>query len=153
MVPEAMDPGLVVRLARTDQDAAAIHAFLCAAAARAGALRCPVNPEKSMQEVWRIVHALDFAEADATPYGFALIAERAGEMAGTLGVICPEYWYGDQRFLTDRWLFAAPDAQREIGAALRAEAAALAREAGLSLVINLKQRATGNVVYARSSVS
>ncbi|MGA2129171.1 MAG: hypothetical protein ABSG76_23820, partial [Xanthobacteraceae bacterium] len=50
VVPEAVEPGLAVRLAQTDQDAAAIHAFLCEAAARAGALRCPVNAEKSMNE-------------------------------------------------------------------------------------------------------
>jgi len=139
----------VVRLAESDQDAAAIDAFLCEVAARAGALRCPVNPEKSMQEVWRIARAVDLAQGDDIPYGFALIAERAGEMVGTLGVICPAYWYGDQRFFTDRWFFAKADPQREIGPALRAEAEALAREAGLTLVINLKQRGVGNVIYAR----
>ncbi|HLN07831.1 MAG TPA: hypothetical protein VK281_02545 [Xanthobacteraceae bacterium] len=100
-----------------------------------------------MNEVWRIVRAFDLAEGDETPYGFALIAERAGHMLGTLGVIC--YWYGDVRFFTDRWFFAVPDPQREIGSALRAEAEALAREAGLKLVINLKQRGVGNVIYAR----
>lgn len=102
-----------------------------------------------MNEVWRIVRAFDLARCDETPYGFALVAERAGQMVGTVGVICPEYWYGDVRFFADRWFFAVPDAQREIGSALRAEAEAMAREAGLKLVINLKQRGVGNVIYAR----
>jgi hypothetical protein len=144
-----LDRRLVVRLASTDQDAAAIHAFLCDVAAASGALRCRVNPEKSMREVWRVVRAFDLAEPEETPYGFALVAERAGEVVGTLGVICPDWWYGDGKFFTDRWFFTRPVDRSEAGPALRAEAEALAAEAGLPFVLNLKQRRAGNVIYTR----
>lgn len=143
-----------MRLAATDADAAAIHAFLCDVAARAGALRCPVNAEKSMAEVWRIVRAVDLAEPDRIPYGFALIAERGADLVGTLGVICPDWWYGDARFFTDRWFFVRPG-EPEAGPALRHEAGAMAHAAELPLIINLKQRGRpgAGAIYARFAAS
>src|SRR5260370_32054190 len=101
-------PPLVVRLAESDLDSAAIHGFLCTVAARAGVLQCAVDPEKSMREVWRIVRALEQAGPGETPYGFALMAQIGERLVGTLGVICPQWWYGDARYFTDRWFFTLP---------------------------------------------
>ena len=140
----------MVRLAATDADAVAIHAFLCEVAGKSGALRCPVNPEKSMREVWRIVRAFDLAAPDEAPYGFALVAEQAGTLVGTLGAICPAWWYGDERFFTDRFFFVRPE-HAGAGAALIAEADALARAAELPFILHLKQRPRPgtHIVYAR----
>jgi len=118
-------PPLVVRLAESDLDAAAIHGFLCTVAPRSGALQCEVNPEKSMREVWRVVRALDQAQPGETPYGFALTALIGDKLVGTLGVICPDWWYGDGKFFTDRWFFTLPGVAG-VGAALTADADALA---------------------------
>src|ERR1700674_417524 len=145
-------PPLVVRLAESDLDAAAIHGFLCTVAPRSGALQCEVNPEKSMREVWRVVRALDQAQPGETPYGFALTALIGDKLVGTLGVICPDWWYGDGKFFTDRWFFTLPGVAG-VGAALTADADALARDAGLTFLLNLKQRRRGrgsSIVYAPS---
>lgn len=150
--PPARKPEpLVVRLAATDLDAAAIHAFLCTVAPQAGSLHCAINPEKSMREVWRIVRALDQAGPGEVPYGFALIAQTGDRMVGTLGAICPEWWYGDERFFTDRWLFALPNVAG-VGAALAGDADALASEAGLPFILNLKQRKRpgSSIIHARA---
>jgi hypothetical protein len=136
--PATVKP-LVVRLASGDLDVAAIHGFLCVVAARAGALRCEVNAEKSMREVWRIVRAIDLAGPGETPYGLALMAQRGDRLVGTLGLVCAQWWYGDQRFFTDQWFFTLPE-ERDAGPALLADADALAQEAGLELLIHLRTR-------------
>ena len=145
---------LVVRLAATDLDAAAIHAFLCNVAPQLGVLQCAINAEKSMLEVWRIVRALDQAEPGEVPYGFALIALIGDRLVGTLGAICPEWWYGDARFFTDRWLFALPGIPG-VGAALTGDADALASEAGIPFILNLKQRKHpgSSIAHARARVT
>jgi hypothetical protein len=142
---------LVVRLAASDLDAAAIHAFLCNVAPQLGVLQCPINAEKSMLEVWRIVRALDHAEPGEVPYGFALMAQIGDRLVGTLGAICPKWWYGDARFFTDRWLFALPGIPG-VGAALTGDADALASEAGMPFILNLKQRkrAGSSIIHARA---
>lgn len=149
-VAKKLDP-LAVRLASTDLDAAAIHAFLCNVAPQLGVLQCPINAEKSMLEVWRIVRALDHAGPGEVPYGFALMAQIGDRLVGTLGAVCPEWWYGDARFFSDRWLFSLPGIPG-VGAALTSDADALATEAGLPFILNLKQRKRpgSSIVHARA---
>jgi GNAT superfamily N-acetyltransferase len=118
-----------VRFAATDDDVIAIHRFLCVAAQPV--LLDEIDALKSVTEINRIVHD--------RKYGFALIAEINGELVGSLGVICPTWWYGRGRFFTDRFFFVFPALTNAgIGAALIAEAAAVATAAGLDLIINGK---------------
>lgn len=70
----------------------AIHRFLLVVARPA--MLCPVNIEKSLIEVIRV-----------TKEEVALMAMRGDMLVGTLGLIRPTWWYGDEAFLTDRWNF------------------------------------------------
>jgi GNAT superfamily N-acetyltransferase len=123
--------GHFVRAAESDADVVAIHRFLCTVARPV--LHCPINGEKSIAEVWRVVKQGD--------YGFALIALEDGELVGTLGAIFVPWWYGDDHFFTDRWFFTLPG-HRWAGPRLLAEGDAIARQVGVPLIVNLKQRRT-----------
>jgi GNAT superfamily N-acetyltransferase len=120
-----------IRYAKTNQDIDRIFEFTSAVS---GPVRfCKINAVKAHAEIGRVV--LD------PNYGFALMAEINGEIVGTLGVIAPEWWYGDDRFFTDRWFFLFPVlANKGVGTALLAEAAAVAAKAGVPLIINGKPR-------------
>ena len=96
-------------------------------------LHCPIDAEKSLAEVRRVV-----ADRD---YGFAYLARAGNEIVGTIGAIFVSWWYGDDHFFTDRWFFALP-AHRWAGPRLLAEADAIARAVGVPLIVNLKQRRT-----------
>jgi hypothetical protein len=120
-----------VRAAADDHDVIIIHRFLCRVAPPV--LHCPINPEKSLAEVRRVV-----AERD---YGFALMALEGGALVGTIGAIFVPWWYGDDHFFTDRWFFSSAG-HRWAGPRLLAEADAIAREVGVPLIVNLKQRRT-----------
>ena len=120
-----------IRPAQSDDDARAIHRFLCAVARPV--LHCPVDPEKSLAEVRRVVGDRD--------YGFAHLAFEGAALVGTLGAIFVPWWYGDDHFFTDRWFFALPGC-RWAGPRLLAEADAIARAVGVPLIVNLKQRRT-----------
>ena len=120
-----------VRPAENDEDAVAIFRFLCAVATPV--LHCPINHEKSFAEIRRVV-----AERD---YGFAYLALEDGQLVGTLGSIFVSWWYGDDHFFTDRWFFTLPG-HRWAGPRLLAEGDAIAREVGVPLIVNLKQRRT-----------
>jgi GNAT superfamily N-acetyltransferase len=121
----------LIRPAESEQDATIIHRFLCAAAS--AVLHCPINGEKSFAEVRRVVEDRD--------YGFAYMALEDGALVGTLGAIFVSWWYGDDHFFADRWFFTLPD-QRWAGPRLLAEGDAIAREVGVPLIVNLKQRRT-----------
>jgi GNAT superfamily N-acetyltransferase len=120
-----------IRAASSDADVVLIHHFLCRVAAPV--LHCPINGEKSIAEVHRVV-----ADGD---YGFALVALDGDQLVGTLGAIFVPWWYGDDHFFTDRWFFALPG-HRWAGPRLLAEADAIARAVGVPLIVNLKQRRT-----------
>jgi hypothetical protein len=104
-------------------------------------LHCPINGEKSIAEVRRVVQETD--------YGFALMAlegptpgsSPGARLVGTLGAIFVPWWYGDDHFFTDRWFFALRG-HRWAGPRLLAEADAIARAVGVPLIVNLKQRRT-----------
>lgn len=74
----------------------AIHRFLLVVAKPA--MLCPVNIVKSLEEVIRVVRD----EA-------ALMLMNGDMMVGTMGIINPVWWYGDEGFLTDRWHFVLPE--------------------------------------------
>ena len=120
-----------VRPAENDEDAVAIFRFLCAVATPV--LHCPINHEKSFAEIRRVVTERD--------YGFAYLALEDGQLVGTLGAIFVSWWYGDDHFFTDRWFFTLPG-HRWAGPRLLAEGDAIAREVGVPLIVNLKQRRT-----------
>lgn len=84
-----------IRYAATDEDVIAIHKFLCVVAGPR--LPGPINAQKSAREVWRV------ASDDV-----ALMAIRDGMLIGTLGLVCPDMWWGDLKFLVNRWFFALP---------------------------------------------
>jgi GNAT superfamily N-acetyltransferase len=104
-------------------------------------LHCPVNKEKSLAEILRVI-----ADPD---YGFAYMALADGapgsgpgqRLVGTFGAIFVPWWYGDDHFFADRWFFTLPG-HRWAGPRLLAEADAVAREVGVPLIVNLKQRRT-----------
>ena len=132
--PIAPPNDFIVRYAETDEDAIAIHRFLCVVAEPV--LFTPIDAQKSMTEVYQVVKNSD--------YGFALMAITGGIMVGTMGVICPEWWYGDGRFFTDRWFFVTDQFKNKgISQALVREAETVARETGIDLIINGKMRRKG----------
>jgi hypothetical protein len=129
----AVHPGNArhIRPAESDADAVAIFRFLCAIAPPV--LHCPINGEKSLAEIRRLI-----ADRD---YGFAYMAIEGGQLVGTIGAIFVSWWYGDDHFFTDRWFFALA-LHRWAGPRLLAEADAIARAVGVPLIVNLKQRRT-----------
>jgi hypothetical protein len=122
-----------LRYAESDQDACEIHAFLLTVARPA--LRCEVNFLKSLLEIQRVVHD----EA-------ALMISIGNTLIGTMGLIRPQWWYGDDVFLTDRWHFVLPEHDGSPAArALIEEAEAIARGAGIDFIHQgrMRQRRPG----------
>lgn len=140
-----------IRFADGDADVISIFRFLCFVSAPV--LLAPIDAQDAVTEVNRIVHG------QATGEGFAVIAEINGEIVGTLGVVKVPWWYNVKSdFLTDRFFFTYPAlANSGIGAGLQAEAAAIAAQLGLDLIINGKfvrrnRRAGRGVVYTSPTV-
>lgn len=101
-----------------------MHRFLMVVAEHAGALRCPINVVKSLQEVIRV-----------TSDEVALMLMKGDTLIGTMGIINPVWWYGDEGFLTDRWHFVLPAHDSTPAAAmLEDEAVAIANGAGLEFI-------------------
>lgn len=114
----------------------AIHRFLLVVAPQAGAVRCPVNVVKSLQEIIRV-----------TRDEVALMLMRDDMLIGTMGIINPTWWYGDAGFLTDRWHFVLPAIDGTPAAKmLMDEALAVAKLAGLEFLHNGKARERGGIV-------
>jgi hypothetical protein len=127
-------PQISIRYASTDEDVCNIHRFLLIVARPA--MRCPVNPIKSLNEIIRVAK-----------YEVALMVIHNGVMVGTLGLIKPQWWYGDGEFLTDRWHFVLPSFDNTpTAAALLDEAKAIAGLAGLEFIHQGKIRKARNGV-------
>lgn len=110
-----------------------IHRFLLAVAKPA--MRCPVDPIKSLHEVIRVAK-----------YEAAIMAVQDDCLIGTMGIVKHTWWYGDGDFLTDRWNFVLPhhwhgEAQQK----LLAEAEAIADQAGLEFIHQGRLREKGRV--------
>ncbi len=100
----------------------AIHRFLLIVAQPA--MRCPVNPEKSLHEIIRV-----------TKYEAAIMAIHNGLLVGTMGIIKPDWWYGDGEFLTDRWHFVLPEFMHHpIAGMMMDEALSIAKSADLEFI-------------------
>jgi len=121
----------LIRPAESEEDAILIFRFLCAMATPV--LHCPIDPAKSFAEIRRVVGDRD--------YGFAYLALENGMLVGTLGAIFVSWWYGEDHFFADRWFFTLK-AARWAGPRLLAEGDAIARDVGVPLIVNLKQRRT-----------
>lgn len=126
--------GITVRYAESDEDVVLIHRFLCCVAGPL--LPHPIDGPKSATEVWRVV-----------THDVALMAMRDDLLVGTMGIVNPDWWWGDAKFLSNRWLFAIPGS----GAwrPLLKEARAIARASELELVIISEDR--GKVVILNKS--
>lgn len=116
----------------TDEDCVELHRFLCVISQPA--LFAPIDANASMAEVVRV-----------RDEGISLVARIDGEIVGALGLIATAFWYNPQaRFFTDRWFFVYPVLKNTgVGSQLLAEAAAVAYEAKMPLIINgkIKRRA------------
>ena len=128
------EPPVAVRYAESDDDVIEIHKFLCVVAGPN--LPGPVNPLKSINEVWRVVHD-----------EFALMAMQDGRLVGTLGVIRADFWWGDVPFFANRWAFCLRDAKA--WKPLLREAKSIAKECGVEF--HLISEARGRItIFNRS---
>lgn len=114
-----------VRYASSDDDVILVHRFLCVVAGPT--LPGPIDPKKSIEEVWRVVN-----------HDVALMAFRDDGLVGTLGLVCPEFWWGTSKFLANRWFFTLPRARA--GKPLLKEAKAIAVASDLELHIISEDR-------------
>lgn len=131
---------VVIRYAQTDADVQAIHRFLLVVAQ--DAMRAPVDPLKSLIEVIRV-----------TKDEVALMAIYNGVLVGTMGIICPEWWYADGRFMTDRWHFVLPAFRNGVvNEELMAEALRVAQAANLEFIHQGKIRPAHGMLHARPRV-
>lgn len=112
---------ITVRFAATEQDAVAIHRFLCVVAGPS--LPGEIDPLDSIQEVLRVVNE-----------DCALMAMRDDRLVGTMGIIRPGHWWNKKaHFLANRWFFALPGTGA--GKLLRDEAEEIAKASDLELHI------------------
>lgn len=71
--------------------------------------------------------------------GFVLIAERGGEVAGSVGLAVDEPWYSETRVLRDLWVYVRPAHRRSRAAdQLLRHAKETARLAGLTLILGVQ---------------
>lgn len=98
----------------------------------------PIDARKAVTEVGRIV--MDPYRTDGPdPDSFAIVAEINGELVGTIGVTKMGFWWGDYEAMTNRWFHTWPAlANKGVGPALLAEAAAMCEQIGFDLVISGK---------------
>lgn len=138
-----MEPFTIRYAEKTDEEIVRIHHFVALVAGPV--LFVPIDPVKSVNEISRVVR-------DQT-YGFALVAEIKGEIVGSIGLVAPDFWYGNGTFFTDRWFFTYPALHHHgIGVALEAYARATIPEE-IPLIINGKLKkfnaAGGGVHFQR----
>lgn len=127
-----------IAYAQTDADIVMVHRFLCIVAQPV--LLAPIDPVKSIIEIERMVKN--------PAAGFVLMAIMDDRLVGTLGVIATDWWYAQDTFLTDRFFFVVEAGRNTgIGKALEDEAAAIARELNVNLIINGKMRRKGASVF------
>lgn len=135
-----------VRFAQSDQDVINIHLFLCAIAGPM--LPGPINPQKSIEEVWRVV-------SDEV----ALMAIEDDRLIGTMGIVRPGFWWGDLHFLVNRWLFAIPGSKAwrpllkealAIASASELELHIISEERGKVLILNKSKLRGSHVLRQRN---
>ena len=124
---------ITVRYAESDQDAAAIHRFLCIIAGPT--LPGEIDPDDSIREIWRCMRE-----------DVALMAVRDGALIGTLGLICATSWWNHKiKLLANRWAFAIPGAgawrplykeARAIGIASKMEVHIISEKRGKVTILN-----------------
>lgn len=66
------------------------------------------------------------------------MAVRDDDLIGTIGLICPEHWWGKSKFLANRWFFILPGSGA--GRPLLREAKAIAVASDLELHIISEER-------------
>lgn len=125
---------ITIRYAQSDDDVILIHRFLCVVAGPT--LPGPIDAQKSAIEVWRVVN-----------HDVALMAIRDDQLVGTLGIIQPEHWWGQSKFLANRWFFTLPGSRAGKPLLKEAKAIALASELELHLITEDK----GKVVILNKS--
>ncbi len=150
-----LSSGLLIREA-TAEDVGAIYDFLCRVAPPTGCVHGRLDCAKARREIARVV-----AERG---YGYALLALVEGELAGTIGVVYVDWWYGADKFFAERWFFVDPDPRNRsrgprrasaagcpVGKALLWEADAIAQNVGAPLIVDGMQRRRQNsaVVFTR----
>ena len=123
----------------TEDDIDALFDFMQRVAPQSGRLLAPIDAGKSLREIRRVV--------GEPGYGYALLAFAGEVLVGTIGVIDVDWWYSAESFFAERWFFADP-AHRAAGAALLAEADAIARSVDAPLVIDVRRRRKASTVFA-----
>lgn len=116
---------ITVRYATSDEDVLPIFELLLRFAAEFG--RAPVDPQATVAGVYDIVKN-----------GAALVAEKNGQIVGSIGIFQLTWWYSPQHaFLTDRWLYIVPEHRggTAVYRALLKEAREVAKSTGLELII------------------
>lgn len=131
--PEPLE--ITVRFGESDKDVLGVYMFLLATAGES--LLGAVDEEKALTEIARV-------QRD----GASLLAFVDGKLAGVMGLMKVEWWYGDDSFITNRWFFILPDLKfKGVGARLLAEARVISTEADLKLVIIGHKRARSNGIH------
>jgi hypothetical protein len=114
-----------LRPAEGEDDYRIIFALLLVQHAESG--RAPVNPGKSGMYIYRVMTE-----------GAAYIIEDDGQPIGTIGLSMLDFWYSDEKFWTEEWLFIAPGHRN--GSALRAvfaEMKVLGEQTGLPVNVTI----------------
>lgn len=126
---------MTVRYGESEDDAVGTYMFLLAMAS--SSLLGEPDANKALEEIRRI-------QRD----GASLLAFVDGKLAGAMGLMKVEWWYGHDSFLTNRWFFILPDLKfKGVGARLLAEAKAIADQADLRLIIIGHKRARSNGIH------
>lgn len=128
-----------VRYAASDQDVVDIHRFLCVIAGPK--LPGAIDPKDSITEVWRICHD-----------EVALMAFRGDELVGTMGLALLKQWWGNVRFLGNRFFFCIPGSRawkpllkeaRAIAVASEVECIIASEERGKITILNKSRLRAG----------
>lgn len=70
--------------------------------------------------------------------GIPLVADFAGEVIGSLGLLPSQWWYSNDWFLGESWVYVRPDSRKTRAAVMLVEAAQkAARDAELPLYIGV----------------
>jgi hypothetical protein len=96
---------IAVRPAEGEGDYRAIFALLMHQWQEVG--RASLNPTKAGQYIYRVM-----------TQGAVYVVERNGEIVASVGLSLIDFWYSEQKFWTEEWLFIAPD--HRDGSVLRA---------------------------------
>lgn len=130
---------IVVRYAATDADVVLIHKFLCFIAGPK--LPGAIDPKDSIHEVWRVVKD-----------EVALMATRGDDLVGTMGLALLRQWWGNVRFLGNRWFFCVPGSRawkpllkeaRAIAVASEVECIIASEERGKITILNKSRLRAG----------